>query len=231
MTYDEKLKSLEKLEKEKKKEQLRKKEELIKDTLRELDQLLKEAKKKSGDKIEVRRIRKKVSGDLEKTRDEIQKLSPLPNGEPARGMPGEIVYITGVNAEGEVLEPADSVGRVKVRVGNVTMLTDLKKLIKTKKTAAVGVASVKTDYAPEAVMELDIRGMTFEEAEPLIEKYIEDSLNSGLKEISIIHGKGTGALRKKVQEYLARIAIIDSFRLGNWNEGASGVTVIKLKTE
>ncbi|UCC78791.1 MAG: endonuclease MutS2 [Candidatus Zixiibacteriota bacterium] len=230
MTYEEKLKDLEKAEKKRKKEQLKKKEEILKETMRELDSLLKEAKKKAADRTEVRRIRRKVSGDLEKTREEIQKLSPVPDGEPARGLPGETVYITGVNAEGEVLEPADSLGRVKVRVGNVTMLTDLKKLIRKKTTAPVGVASVKTDYSPEAVMELDIRGMTFEEAEPIIEKYLEDSLNSGLKEVSIIHGKGTGALRKKVQEYLSHNSAVESFRLGNWNEGASGVTVIKLKT-
>ncbi len=231
MTYEAKLKALEKEEKERKKEQLKKKEELLKETMRELDSLLKEAKKKAADRTEVRRIRRKVSGDLDKTREEIQKLSPVPDGEPARGLPGETVYITGVNAEGEVLEPADSLGRVKVRVGNVTMLTDLKKLIKKKTAATVGVASVKTDYSPEAVMELDIRGLTFEEAEPIIEKYLEDSLNSGLKEVSVIHGKGTGALRKKVQEYLSRNSGVESFRLGNWNEGASGVTVVKLKID
>jgi DNA mismatch repair protein MutS2 len=231
MTYEEKLKALEKTEKVRKREQLKRKEELIRETTRELDLLLKEAKKKSADRAEVRRIRKKVSGELDKTREQIQKLSPPPDGEPARGLPGETVFITGINAEGEVLEPADSLGRVKVQVGNVTMLTDLKKLVKKQKPAPVGVTSVKTDYSPEAAMELDIRGMTFEESEPILEKYLEDSLNSGLKEISIIHGKGTGALRKKVQDFLARNSAVESFRLGNWNEGASGVTVVKLKSE
>ncbi len=231
ITYEEKLKAQEKAEKERKKEQLKKKEELIRETVSELDRLLKEAKKKAADRTEVRRIRKKVSGELDKIREKIQKLSPAPEGEPARGLPGETVFITGVNAEGEVLEPADSLGRVKVRIGNVTMLTDLKKLVKKKKPAPVGVTSVKTDYSPDAGMELDIRGMTFEEAEPIIEKYLMDALNSGLHTVSIIHGKGTGALRKKVQEYLSRNSGVESFRLGNWNEGAAGVTVISLKAD
>jgi len=229
MIYEEKLKAQEKIEKERKRELLKKKEELIRETISELDRLLKEAKKKSVDRTEVRRIRKKVSGDLDKTREELQKLTPVPEGEQARGMPGETVFITGINAEGEVLEPADSLGRVRVRVGNVTMLTDLKKLVKKKKSEPVAVSSVKTDYAPETGMELDIRGMTFEEAEPVIEKYMEDALNSGLQTVSIIHGKGTGALRKKVQEYLSHSSRVESFRLGNWNEGSSGVTVVVLK--
>jgi DNA mismatch repair protein MutS2 len=59
---------------------------------------------------------------------------------------------------------------------------------------------------------------------------MDDARNSGLATVFIIHGKGTGALRKKVQEYLSRNAGVESFRLGNWNEGSSGVTVVSLKT-
>jgi DNA mismatch repair protein MutS2 len=230
MTYEGKLKAQEKIEKERKRDLLKRKEEIIRETVAELDSLLKEAKKKSSDRTEIRRIRKTASEKLNKTREEILELTPVPEGEPARGLPGETVYVTGIDVDGEVLEPADSLGRVKVRVGNVTMLTDLKKLIKKKKSSAVAVSSVKTDYSPESGLELDIRGMTFEEAEPVIDKYMDDARNSGLATVFIIHGKGTGALRKKVQEYLSRNSGVESFRLGNWNEGSSGVTVVSLKT-
>lgn len=231
MTYEEKLKAQEKIEKERKRDFLKKKEELIRQTVTELDRLVKEARKKSSDRTEVRRIRKVAAENLDHTRRELQELEPAPEGEPARGLPGESVYVTGINAHGEVLEPADSLGRVKIRVGNVTMLTELKKLIKKEKSSAVAVSSVKTDYSPTAGMELDIRGMTFEEAEPIIDKYMEDARNSGLATVSIIHGKGTGALRKKVQQYLSHNFGVESFRLGNWNEGSSGVTVVSLKTD
>jgi DNA mismatch repair protein MutS2 len=229
--YEGKLKDWEKKEKDLRKEILIKNEQSIRDTIRDLDALLKEAREKSKDRSEVRRIRKGVSEKLEKTRTQLQELTPGPEGEPARGLPGESVYIIGVNAEGEVLEPADSLGRVKVKVGNVTMLTDLSKLIKKQKKETVRVSSVKTDYSPEVGMELDVRGMTFEEAEPVIEKYLEDSRNSGLRSVMVIHGKGTGMLRKKVQDYLSKNPNVQSFRLGNWNEGSSGVTVIDLRAE
>jgi DNA mismatch repair protein MutS2 len=148
MTYEGKLKAQEKIEKERKRDLLKRKEEIIRETVSELDSLLKEAKKKTADRTEIRRIRKTASEKLNKTREEILELTPVPEGEPARGLPGETVYVTGINADGEVLEPADSLGRVKVRVGNVTMLTDLKKLIKKEKSSAVAVSSVKTDYSP-----------------------------------------------------------------------------------
>jgi len=131
-----------------------------------------------------------------------------------------------------VLEPADSTGRVKVRVGSVTMVTDLERLIRksesNRKKVNVGPS---TDYAPEPGMDIDIRGTTFEEAEPIIERYIDDARIAGLEQIFIIHGKGTGALRRKVQEYLSKHKMVESFRLGNWNEGSSGVTIAKLKMD
>ena len=93
MTYEEKLRELEKAEKEHKKERLKKKEELLRNTVSELNGLLKEARKKSADRAEVRRIRKNVSENLDKTREELRKLTPVPEGEQARGMPGETAVL------------------------------------------------------------------------------------------------------------------------------------------
>jgi DNA mismatch repair protein MutS2 len=73
--------------------------------------------------------------------------------------------------------------------------------------------------------------MTFDEAEPVVERFIDDAANSGLETVAIIHGKGTGVLRQKVQAYLGGNPRVESFRLGNWNEGSSGVTVVALKKE
>ncbi|MDE3059348.1 MAG: Smr/MutS family protein, partial [Bacteroidota bacterium] len=67
-----------------------------------------------------------------------------------------------------------------------------------------------------------------EEAIKAVDKFLDDSILSGAIHIDIIHGKGTGALRKRVAEYLKSDKRIKSFRLGEWNEGGSGVTVIEL---
>jgi DNA mismatch repair protein MutS2 len=79
--------------------------------------------------------------------------------------------------------------------------------------------------------ELDLRGMTADEAFPLIDKFIDDAVLAGLNRIDVIHGKGTGALRKKVSEFLSRHPCVRSFRLGEWNEGGVGATVVELNEE
>jgi len=74
-------------------------------------------------------------------------------------------------------------------------------------------------------MELDIRGMLVDDAIMVVDRYIDNAILSGLSEINIIHGKGTGALRAGIQNYLRSDKRVKSFRLGNYGEGDAGVTV------
>jgi DNA mismatch repair protein MutS2 len=228
--FEDKLESLKASEKKHRKEQLKATEEIIRRTKDELDGLIKEAKKQARDAEALRKVKREVDARLKETERELERIRPAPAGSPARGLPGEKVFVVGVEAEGEVLEPADSEGRVKVRVGNVNMVTELEKL-RARDTAVAPVSESRTttDYSPDPGLDLDIRGLTFDEAEPLIQRYIDDASNAGMEQVTIIHGKGTGALRKKVQDYLAHNRRIASYRLGNWNEGSSGVTVLTVK--
>jgi DNA mismatch repair protein MutS2 len=85
------------------------------------------------------------------------------------------------------------------------------------------------DYRPEQVKkEIDLRGLYGDEALTAIDKFLDDALLAGLHRVEVIHGKGTGALRKKIAEHLKGIPAVKTFRLGEWNEGGSGVTVIEL---
>ena len=76
--------------------------------------------------------------------------------------------------------------------------------------------------------ELDLRGERYEDAIQRLEKYIDDALLAGHAKVSIIHGKGTGALRKGVQNFAHDHPSISSYRNGKANEGGSGVTIIEL---
>ena len=76
--------------------------------------------------------------------------------------------------------------------------------------------------------EIDLRGMYGEEAIAAIDKFLDDAILAGLHRVDIIHGKGTGALRKKITDHLKDIPSVKSFRLGEWNEGGTGVTVVEL---
>jgi DNA mismatch repair protein MutS2 len=70
--------------------------------------------------------------------------------------------------------------------------------------------------------------MTGDEAIPLVDKFIDSAFLAGLHRVDIIHGKGTGTLRKKVADFLAKHPHVKSFRLGEWNEGGTGATVVEL---
>ena len=71
--------------------------------------------------------------------------------------------------------------------------------------------------------------MNIEEGILELERYIDQALRLGLGEITVIHGKGTGALRKGIQEYLRKSRYVKSFRLGVYSEGETGVTIVTLK--
>ena len=77
--------------------------------------------------------------------------------------------------------------------------------------------------------EVDLRGMTTDEAEMVLAQFIDRAIMGNLTQVTVIHGKGTGAVRQAVHAYLKRCKGVDSFRLGRYGEGESGVTVVSLK--
>ena len=103
----------------------------------------------------------------------------------------------------------------------VTEKQPKKKVVSSTGTATFRQAAV----APE----LDLRGMETLEAIPVMERYIDSAVMGKLHTVTIIHGKGTGALRQAVQQSLRKNKAVKSFRLGRYGEGETGVTVVELK--
>jgi DNA mismatch repair protein MutS2 len=83
-----------------------------------------------------------------------------------------------------------------------------------------------TDVPP--INELRLRHLTVDEALPRLERYLHDAYMTGLSQVSIIHGKGTGTLRLAVRRELARHSLVKSFRPGGYGEGGEGVTMVEL---
>ncbi len=80
-----------------------------------------------------------------------------------------------------------------------------------------------------ASMELDIRGMLTDEAEGVVDRFLDEAVMGRLNQVTVIHGKGTGALRKAVHARLKRHPYVKAYRLGVFGEGGDGVTVVELK--
>ena len=151
---------------------------------------------------------------------------------------GDQVELPGVNRAAEVLTVnADGslvlqAGKMKMTVkhGQVRLLETAEEIQKKKKQQSrAQSSSPKIQLASRAASELDIRGYETLEAESVVDNYIDSAVMAKLGSITIIHGKGTGALRKAVHEILRRNKAVKSFRLGRYGEGEAGVTIVELK--
>lgn len=151
---------------------------------------------------------------------------------PSAVKPGDAVRVLSVGREATVLKPPDARGEVLVQAGAMRMsvkLADLRSV--QKKTERPRPAAVRRTLAePErSFLSLDLRGRMVDEATVEIDRFIDDAELAGVKEITLIHGKGTGALRAGVQAYLRTHPQVKSFRIGAYGEGDAGVTVVTLR--
>lgn len=150
---------------------------------------------------------------------------------PVTVKPGDIVRIVSVDREASVLKAPDQRGDVQVQAGVIKMtvkLSDLR-MAPPKKEKPKATAKLKLSEPTRSYLELDLRGKMVDEAMIEIDRFIDDASITGIKEFSIIHGKGTGALRAGVQNFLKTHPRVKSYRLGAYGEGDAGVTVVTLK--
>ena len=167
-------------------------------------------------------------------RDARQEPIPKPS-RPIRT--GDLVEFPGVRQPAEVvsvgkdgtLQLKAGILKMKAKADEVRLIEDDERAAR-KKTPAVTIRQ-NPDRAlrASAARELDIRGMETLEAESVVDNFISAAVMGKLDEVTIIHGKGTGALRKVVHDILRRNKAVKSFRLGVYGEGESGVTVVTLK--
>lgn len=121
-------------------------------------------------------------------------------------------------------------GDVSVSFGSVKLIVEGERLEKINAQAATPKKSFTPVLEPSIESnEIDVRGLYGDEAIRQIDIFLYEAYAAGLKRVDIIHGKGTGALRTKVHEYLKGISFVESFQLANWNEGGAGNTVVLFK--
>ncbi len=130
------------------------------------------------------------------------------------GKPGRIVSLRGVEA--------------RVLVGSLTMTVPVAVLTRASAAPALRVALMGDIPEVEPVREVDLRGLRADEVDDQVLQALDAAVRNDLRELRIIHGKGTGALRARVAEMLKKDTRVTGFRLGAWNEGGAGVTVAEL---
>ena len=145
---------------------------------------------------------------------------------------GDTVDVVSLNARGTVLSLPDAKGEVQLQVGIMKMkarLSDLRLVEEAKKKPARSTVHADTGAATRSIsLSCDVRGMNLEEALCAVEQYLDQAVLSGLHEVTIVHGKGTGILRSGIQKALRHYPHVKSCRLGVYGEGEDGVTVVTL---
>ena len=146
---------------------------------------------------------------------------------------GDSVFALDIGEQAEVSTLPDRKGRVEIVAGAIKMKVDVSRLrLIDEKPKQTKTEPRKTEHRfnpSGAKSEIDIRGMTVDEGVAAIDLAIDACMRSGLDQLRIIHGKGTGALRSGVRDYLRKNKYISTFRLGAPGEGDSGVTVATIK--
>ena len=202
----------------------------------ELNQL-RRAQEKQADWQNVNQARTAIRSQLNQAEEDLrfrQEAEPIPA--PSRPIRvGDQVELGGTRTRatvtavnGDRLQLAAGNMKLTVKAGEVRLIEEVEKETKSGPTHHVQ-TNIRTTGGRAASTELDIRGMMTDEAELVVDQFLDHALMSKLNLVTIIHGKGTGALRQAVRQQLKRHPAVKSFRPGRYDEGEDGVTVVELK--
>lgn len=209
---------------------------IVADTKREMEKLIVEIRSiKDIDRSAADRVIQAARDTLRATEtavNEKEAIKKEDNTKPPKTVrAGDTVNIVTLDQKATVLSAPDSKGEVMVQAGVMKLNVKLKdiRLIEEKKAAAPTSGKFGLGAGKQVGLELDVRGMLVDEANIMVDRYLDDAYNAGLSEVNIIHGKGTGALRAGVQAFLKRHPLVKGYRMGSYGEGDAGVTVVTLK--
>ena len=213
--------------------------EIIREVKAEAETIIKEIREAQ------KKERKQQEAAIEKVRQNIKNLSKnlyhqdstskRKGPSPQQIQAGQLVYIPNLRQKGQVLQKPDNNNEVLIQAGILKVsvpLSQIRIVDETRKPehlAKTMQGSLGMGKAVTLRSEIDLRGKLVEEAELLLDKYLDDAVITGIDQVSIIHGKGTGALRHGIHQFLKTHPHVKAYRLGEFGEGDSGVTIVELK--
>lgn len=230
---------------------LNKEKELIANAKQEAKQILLDAKETANSIIkdissvnsasQANKLRNKLNEEITSMKTDVQDVvvsHPLERENIKQGL---TVFVSNLNAEGVIVSGVSKDDTVQVQIGAMKMKVDIKYLQevansdsnsknassnKSTNYSYAGRSSLKSQHVSP---EINLLGLTVDEALPIVDKYLDDCYIAKLSPVRIVHGKGTGALRNGIHHYLKTNKLVDSFRVGTFGEGEMGVTVVSLK--
>lgn len=217
---------------------------ILKDAKEYADQTIKTMNKHGMTVKELEKQRSAVRNKMNQKQEKLSLQTSHPKAHKAHDISefkaGMHVRVLSMNLIGTVTAAPNPKGEITVQMGSLTTKTKINNLEilegykdpdDTKKSpkGAGGSGKIKMAKAASISHEINLLGLTVDEAVAKLDKYLDDAYISRIPQVRIVHGKGTGALRNGVTAYLRGIPYIKSFRLGEIGEGDSGVTIVDFK--
>ena len=214
---------------------LREAKELADETIRNFQKFGKEGISAAEMEKERARLRQKLKETSSSGTMTVKK--PKKAYKPSDFKLGESVKVLSMNLTGTVSSLPDSRGNLTVQMGILRSQVNISDLEIIEEPASYSVKSMKRTSKGKLKMskslsvspDINLLGKTVDEAVSELDKYLDDAILSHLSTVRVVHGKGTGALRKGIHEFLRRQKHVKSYRLGEFGEGDAGVTIVELK--
>lgn len=214
--------------------------EIVSQARRESEEIIKKMKeltKRMGQESqqELRQFREKLREDEAVLREEVFKVPPGEDIKYTELEPGDLVIIKRLNQKAQVLEKPRNPEEILVQAGIMKLTVKAQDLQRTTRDGSgksfekTGAGEIVAGKAKTIKNELDLRGLTADEAIMETEKYLDDAYLAGLPQAYLIHGKGTGVLRSAINDLVKKHRFIKSARIGGYNEGGIGVTIVEFK--
>jgi len=218
-------------------EALAESQEIVESTNRRIESIIKSLREKKASRESILAAKADFKETVSILKEKASRIPPKKVKKKSKPVVkiknGMSVWIESIGTDAVVEEVLDGGEKARIRAGKskATIIVNRKDLSlseapkkKKRQNIIVNVHSSKPSS-----QEINLRGMTFDDARDALEIFLDNLHASGFETAHIIHGKGTGALRNKIGKYLEKHEYVESWRLGNWNEGSFGVTVVTLK--
>jgi len=202
-------------------------ENIVKRARASIESIIREIKQHAAEKEMVQQARE----EYRKLDNEIQKFKSEFTNEraPLTLQVGDYVRIRETDIVGKIIDKLGE-SHYLILAGELRFKVNANEIEKSDmKIPETHTPRTMTPMVTDVKREVDLRGLYADEAINIVDKAIDEAILHGLHRLDIIHGKGTGALRKKITEYLKTNPSVKSFRLGEWNEGGMGVTVVEIE--
>ena len=217
---------------------------ILKDAKEYADQTIKTMNKHGMTVKELEKQRSAIRDKMNKRQEKLSIQAARPKAHKAHDISefkvGTHVRVLSMNLIGTVTTPPSPKGEITVQMGSLSTKTKINNLeilvgykdpeeAKKAPKGAGGSGKIKMSKAASISHEINLLGLTVDEAVAKLDKYLDDAYISRIPQVRIVHGKGTGALRNGVTAYLRGVPYIKSFRLGEIGEGDTGVTIVDFK--